>query len=66
LAEGLARGAYEIVFAAAAYHRAAGVALTDPPFLDQVVVAFGVSDPEGHYHVPLLLSPYSYSTYRGS
>jgi 5-hydroxyisourate hydrolase len=66
LPEGLERGLYEIVFEAAAYHRSAGVSVDDPPFLDRVTVAFGVSDAEAHYHVPLLLSPYSYSTYRGS
>lgn len=49
----------------AGYWRAAGVALTDPPFLEQVPIAFGIAG-EGHYHVPLLLSPYGYSTYRGS
>ena len=40
--------------------------LADPPFLDEVVVRFGIADPAAHYHVPLLLSPYGYSTYRGS
>ena len=59
-------GLYEIVFDAAGYHRRVGVALSDPPFLDQITVAFGVADPGAHYHVPLLLSPYSYSTYRGT
>lgn len=59
-------GIYELTFQAAAYLRAAGFALTDPPFLDQIVIRFGVSDPGGRYHVPLLLSPYGYSTYRGS
>jgi hydroxyisourate hydrolase len=63
---GLERGGYELAFHAADYHRARGVALTDPPFLDVVTIAFGVADPQAHYHVPLLLSPYAYSTYRGS
>jgi 5-hydroxyisourate hydrolase len=63
---GLERGKYDLVFEAAAYHRAVGVVLSDPPFLDRIIIAFGVSDPQAHYHVPLLLSPYSYSTYRGS
>ena len=45
--------------------RASGVALTEPPFLDEVKIAFGMAD-EGHYHGPLLVSPFSYSTYRGS
>ena len=40
--------------------------LTNPPFLDIVIVRLGIADPEGHYHVPLLLSPYGYSTYRGT
>ena len=59
-------GTYELTFHAGDFFRAQGVALSDPPFLDQVVIRFGVADPGGHYHVPLLLSPYSYSTYRGS
>src|SRR3954469_25773681 len=58
-------GVYELTFHAADYFRAAGIALPDPPFLDQVVIRFGVADTAGHYHVPLLLSPYGYSTYRG-
>jgi len=65
LEAGLEPGAYDLVFAVAAYHRARGVALADPPFLDEVTVRFGVSDPDAHYHVPLLVSPYSYATYRG-
>ena len=48
------------------YFARRGVALTDPPFLDEIVIRFGIADPAGHYHVPLLLSPYGYSTYRGS
>jgi 5-hydroxyisourate hydrolase len=59
-------GEYELTFLAADYFRTQGVPLTDPPFLDRVVVRFGISDPTGNYHVPLLLSPYAYSTYRGS
>ncbi|MCE4548604.1 hydroxyisourate hydrolase [Xanthomonas hortorum] len=58
-------GRYRLEFEVAGYWRAAGVALTAPPFLEQVPVAFGIAG-EGHYHVPLLLSPYGYSTYRGS
>ncbi|WP_298397717.1 hydroxyisourate hydrolase [Sphingobium sp.] len=58
-------GRYRISFAVAAYYRARGTMLADPPFLDIVTVDFGVAD-EGHYHVPLLVSPYGYSTYRGS
>ena len=56
-------GVYELVFAAGAYFRESG---PEPPFLDHVVVRFGVSDETGNYHVPLLLAPYGYSTYRGS
>jgi len=59
-------GEYEIVFHVADYFRGAGVHLPSPPFLEQVVIRFGLSDPHGHYHVPLLVSPYGYSTYRGS
>ncbi len=62
----MAVGAYELVFEAAAYFRAAGVALSDPPFLDVVPIRFGIADASAHYHVPLLISPYGYSTYRGS
>jgi 5-hydroxyisourate hydrolase len=62
----LQRGTYRLVFDVAAYFRAHGVALPDPPFLDQVSLDFGVADTSAHYHVPLLCSPWSYSTYRGS
>ena len=63
---GLAPGRYALTFSVAAYFRAQGVALPDPPFLDEVVIDFGVAADGGHYHVPLLVSPYAYSTYRGS
>jgi 5-hydroxyisourate hydrolase len=59
-------GLYELDFHAGDYLRRQGAALADPPFLDEIPIRFGVSDPEAHYHVPLLLSPYGYSTYRGS
>ncbi len=59
-------GVYQLVFHAAAYFRSAGVDLPDTPFLGDVVIRFGIDDPDQHYHVPLLLSPYGYSTYRGS
>ena len=62
----LARGRYRLVFAVAAYFRARGVALPEPPFIDEVQLDFGVADANGRYHVPLLVSPWSYSTYRGS
>ena len=58
-------GRYAVTFAVAEYFAAAGVALPDPPFLQDVRIAFGVAD-GGHYHVPLLVSPFAYSTYRGS
>ena len=57
---------FELVFHAGPYFHSLGVPLTDPPFLDRVVIRFGVSGKAGSYHVPLLLSPYGYSTYRGS
>lgn len=59
-------GQYELVFFAGDYLRATGQAGEDPLFLDQVPIRFGMNDPQAHYHVPLLLSPYGYSTYRGS
>ena len=58
-------GEYELVFAAGAYLRAAGANLPQPAFLDMVPIRFGMAE-EKHYHVPLLISPYGYSTYRGS
>ena len=58
-------GTFELVFHAGDYFRGLGLPLTDPPFLDQVVIRFGVAAGAA-YHVPLLLSPYGYSTYRGS
>ncbi|WP_370343836.1 hydroxyisourate hydrolase [Pararhodobacter marinus] len=59
-------GTYELIFYCGDYLRATGQAGADPLFLDQVPIRFGMSDPEAHYHVPLLLSPHGYSTYRGS
>lgn len=59
-------GEYELVFHAGAYLRAQGVAAAEPRFLDVIPLRFGVADAGAHYHVPLLLSPYGYSTYRGS
>jgi 5-hydroxyisourate hydrolase len=64
--ERLETGIYELTFHAGDFFRAQGLALPDPPFLDDVIIRFGIADAAGHYHVPLLLSPYSYSTYRGS
>lgn len=65
LLEGGTPGEYEIEFHAGDYFRARGVALADPPFLDVVPVRFVIGN-DVHYHVPLLISPYGYSTYRGS
>ncbi len=62
----LRTGIYEIRFHIGDYFRARGVAVPDPAFLDVVPVRFGVAEPDGHYHVPLLASPWSYSTYRGN
>ncbi|ANG64739.1 hydroxyisourate hydrolase [Marinobacterium aestuarii] len=59
-------GVYELLFHAGDYYRALGVEMPEPAFLDQVVLRFGISAEDDHYHVPLLISPYSYSTYRGS
>jgi 5-hydroxyisourate hydrolase len=67
LAEGqLQVGVYELVFAVGDYFATQPLATAAPLFLDQVPVRFGVADPEAHYHVPLLVSPWAYSTYRGS
>jgi 5-hydroxyisourate hydrolase len=59
-------GTYELVFRAGDYFARQGMILTKPKFLDEVVIRFGIADGEAHYHVPLLISPYGYSTYRGS
>ncbi|MEM6972004.1 MAG: hydroxyisourate hydrolase [Pseudomonadota bacterium] len=59
-------GIYELVFRAGDYLRGIDMALPAMPFLDTVPIRFGIDDAAGHYHVPLLLSPYGYSTYRGS
>jgi 5-hydroxyisourate hydrolase len=59
-------GTYELTYFAGDYFRALGIALPNPPFLDEIVIRFGLADPHANYHVPLLLSPYGYSTYRGS
>jgi 2-oxo-4-hydroxy-4-carboxy-5-ureidoimidazoline decarboxylase len=59
-------GRYELAFHVGAYFADRGVPLSDPPFLDRIPLQFAVSDPEGHLHVPLLVTPWSYATYRGS
>ena len=65
-AASLQAGTYRLVFDVAGYFRAEGVALPEPNFLDQISLDFGIADVSQHYHVPLLVSPWSYSTYRGS
>ncbi len=62
----LRMGTYEIVFEVGAYFRARGVVMPEPAFIDVVPLRFGIAEPEGHYHVPLLATPWSFSTYRGS
>jgi 5-hydroxyisourate hydrolase len=62
----LRTGRYSLTFHVAEYFRAQKVQLPDPPFIDAVVIQFGIADPQQNYHVPLLVSPWSYSTYRGS
>ena len=65
-AAAMAAGRYRLCFEVAPYFRGRGVALPEPPFIDTVQLDFGIADAAGHYHVPLLVSPWSYSTYRGS
>ena len=60
------RGVWELLFHAGEYYARTGVALADPPFLDVIAIRFGIADENANYHVPLLLSPWAYSTYRGS
>jgi len=64
--ENFSVGQYELMFHAGEYFRTKGVPLGEPAFLDLVPIRFGISDPDAHIHVPLLISPYAYSTYRGS
>lgn len=59
-------GVYELVFAIGDYFRSRDIPLADPPFLDEVVIRFTIGDRGAHYHVPLLATPWSYTTYRGS
>lgn len=67
-ADAFQTGTYELVFFAGDYLRGVGLVAEDaaPLFLDQIPIRFGMDDPTAHYHVPLLLSPFGYSTYRGS
>ncbi len=62
----MAVGCYRLQFHVAEYFRRRGAVLPQPPFIDVVQLDFGIADPQGHYHVPLLASPWSYATYRGS
>lgn len=64
--DAFAIGTYELDFDTAAYFAQRGVSLAHPPFLDLITLRFGIADLQSHYHVPLLVSPWSYSTYRGS
>lgn len=64
--EAMAVGRYRLVFHVGEYFARLGMPLADPPFLDRVPVEFAVADPRAHYHVPLLVTPWSYATYRGS
>ena len=64
--EALRAGSYRLVFGVAEYFARRGVALPEPAFLDEVPLDFGIADAGSHYHVPLLASPWAYSTYRGS
>ncbi len=65
-AASMAVGRYRLSFEVAPYFRARGLTLPEPPFIDVVHLDFGIADAAGHYHVPLLVSPWAYSTYRGS
>lgn len=66
IGDSFAIGIYELVFHAGDYLRGIGVELAEPAFLDVIPIRFGIADVSAHYHVPLLISPYGYSTYRGS
>ena len=68
LLEGAAvrRGRYRLVFHVGEHYRSAGVALPEPPFVDAVPIEFGIAEEGGNYHVPLVCTPWAYSTYRGS
>ena len=65
-ADAFVAGVYELVFQAGTYFSRQNLDLPDPPFVDEVVLRFGIADADQHYHVPLLVSPWAYSTYRGS
>ncbi|NKC14004.1 MAG: hydroxyisourate hydrolase [Gammaproteobacteria bacterium] len=59
-------GRYRLVFDIGAYFAGSSLTLADPPFLDEVTIAFAIAEPGAHYHVPLLVAPWGYTTYRGS
>ena len=65
-ADAFVPGIYELVFQAGQYFRNRNTDLPEPPFVDEVILRFGIADAGQHYHVPLLVSPWAYSTYRGS
>lgn len=65
-ASAMVAGRYRLLFEVGAYFRGRGVTLPEPAFIDTVPVDFGIADANGHYHVPLLVTPWTYSTYRGS
>ena len=65
-ADAMRAGEFEVLFHVAEYFRTRGVMLADPPFLECVPLRFGIADTDAHYHVPLLCTPWSYATYRGS
>jgi len=62
----LQAGIYEIIFVVGEYFATQNVTTPTPPFLNRVPIRFGIADPSAHYHIPLLISPWAYSTYRGS
>ena len=64
--DAMEKGEYRLLFHVAEYFRGKGISLPEPPFLDRVPLRFGIADAALHYHVPLLCSPWSYTTYRGS
>lgn len=64
--DAMATGEYELLFHTADYFLKTGARLTQPPFLDRIPIRFAIADVNAHYHVPLLVSPWAYSTYRGS
>jgi 5-hydroxyisourate hydrolase len=65
-AQSMAVGRYRLLFKVGAYFRTRGAVLPEPAFIDEVPLDFGIADPTARYHVPLLVSPWAYSTYRGS